>query len=158
MRQVLYQAGAGLRRCPVALVVALAFPGAKGYAKEAIEFNTDVLDISDRSHIDLSQFSQAGYIMPGKYQMVIRLNKAELPEQTLAFIKPDNDPQGSQVCLTPQVIAQLGLKASALRDLRWWHNGQCLDTASLPGGNRTCRSRRKRALPEYSPGVSGIYR
>jgi outer membrane usher protein PapC len=133
MRQVLYHAGAWLRRCPVALMVTLAFQGAKGYAADAIEFNTDVLDISDRSHIDLSQFSQAGYIMPGEYQMVIRLNKAELPEQTLAFIKPDNDPQGSQVCLTPQVIAQLGLKASALRDLKWWHSGQCLDNASLPG-------------------------
>lgn len=46
----------GLRRCPVALMVGLAFGRAIEYAAEKIEFNTYALDISDRSHIDLSRF------------------------------------------------------------------------------------------------------
>jgi outer membrane usher protein FimD/PapC len=135
MRQAFTHAGAGHFRRPVALLVALAIQGwgPMGQAAEVIQFNTDVLDISDRSHIDLSQFSQAGYIMPGQYQMVVRLNKAELPEQTLDFLPPDNDPQGSQVCLTHELVAQLGLKAAVAGDLKWWHAGQCLVPESLSG-------------------------
>ncbi|MFM5466164.1 FimD/PapC N-terminal domain-containing protein [Aeromonas simiae] len=34
---------------------------------KAVEFNIDLLDSIDRENIDLSQFSQAGYIMPGTY-------------------------------------------------------------------------------------------
>lgn len=45
MRPVLYHAGAGLRRSPVALMVV---QGAKGDVAEAIEFNTDVLTVTHR--------------------------------------------------------------------------------------------------------------
>ena len=38
----------------------------------AVEFNTDILDAEDKSNIDLSRFSQAGYIMPGKYSLSIK--------------------------------------------------------------------------------------
>ncbi|EAS0547955.1 hypothetical protein EX404_24865, partial [Salmonella enterica] len=40
----------------------------------AVDFNTDVLDATDRKNIDLSRFSSAGYIMPGQYQMDIMVN------------------------------------------------------------------------------------
>ncbi|MGU4684597.1 FimD/PapC N-terminal domain-containing protein, partial [Escherichia coli] len=39
----------------------------------AIDFNTDVLDAADRQNIDFSRFSRAGYIMPGQYQMEIKV-------------------------------------------------------------------------------------
>lgn len=98
----------------IAVVVSLALQGGmtKGYAAQSIQFNTDVLDVSDRAHIDLSQFSRAGFIMPGKYQMVVRLNKTELPEQPLGFLAPDDDPKGSEACLTRDLVAQLGLKST----------------------------------------------
>ncbi len=50
----------GLRRCPVALMVGLAFWKAIEYAVETIEFKTYTLDIIDRSHIDLSRFLRLG--------------------------------------------------------------------------------------------------
>lgn len=102
-------------------------------AEETIQFNTDVLDVKDRNHIDLNQFSRAGYLLPGQYNLAVRINKAELPEQTISFIVPDDDPKGSEPCLTSELVSHLGLKESALRHIEWWHNGECMNTASLEG-------------------------
>ncbi|WP_323989199.1 outer membrane usher protein [Pseudomonas canadensis] len=98
-----------------------------------IEFNTDVLDLSDRSNIDLSQFARSGFILPGTYSMVVQINTQPLSEQSVAFYPPDNDPKGSQACLSPGLVEQLGLKASGAASLTWWKGGQCLDTQGLPG-------------------------
>jgi len=100
---------------------------------KAVQFNTDVLDLDDRSHIDLSQFSQAGYVMPGTYTLALKVNKSSLSEQPVQFMAPDNDPKGSEACLTADMVTLLGLTASARRQLTWWHKGKCLDPASLEG-------------------------
>ena len=84
-----------------------------------IEFNTDVLDLSDRSNIDLSQFARSGFILPGTYSMVVQINTQPLSEQSVAFYPPDNDPKGSQACLSPGLVEQLGLKASGAASLTW---------------------------------------
>lgn len=98
-----------------------------------IQFNTDVLDLSDRTNFDLSQFSRSGFILPGVYPMNVQLNAQNLPEQRVAFIAPDNDPKGSEACLPLDVVEQFGLKEENLSKLSWWKNGQCLDISSLPG-------------------------
>ncbi|WP_420067324.1 outer membrane usher protein [Serratia ureilytica] len=105
----------------------------KAGAVEDIQFNTDVLDVNDRKNIDLSQFSRGGYIMPGQYSMVVRVNKSDLPEQPVAFYAPDGDANGSRACLSPELVAQLGIKDEAAKKLTWWREGACLDEASLPG-------------------------
>lgn len=120
--------------CPIApgvLVALIALHSA--HAEEAIQFNTDVLDVKERANIDLGQFSQAGYVMPGNYQLTVRVNKFDIPDQTVAFLAPENDPKGSQVCLTPELVQKFGLKEASLKDARWWHQNQCLDLASLHG-------------------------
>lgn len=121
-----------LRPVTVGVLLALSM-GQLAHAADGVEFNTDVLDLKDRSNIDLSQFTKAGYIMPGSYQMVIRLNQSELPEQPVQFLMPDNDPKGSEACVTPEMVSQLGLKQEMMSRLAWWHNGQCLDPKSLSG-------------------------
>ncbi len=98
-----------------------------------IEFNTDVLDLSDRTNIDLSRFARSGFILPGTYLMTVQINTQPIPEQSVAFYPPDNDPKGSQACLSPALVDQLGLKASEADKLVWWKSGQCLDVKSLPG-------------------------
>ncbi|MGY1878545.1 MULTISPECIES: outer membrane usher protein [Pseudomonas] len=98
-----------------------------------IEFNTDVLDLSDRTNIDLSQFARSGFILPGTYSMVVQLNNQPLPEQSVAFYPPDNDPKGSEACLSPAIVEQLGLKESGATELTWWKGGECLDIRALPG-------------------------
>lgn len=86
------------------------------WAEEAIQFNTDVLDVQDRGHIDLSQFSQAGYVMPGTYALAIQVNKSTLPEQQIQFLAPDNDPKGSRACLTTDLVTRLGLTMQPARN------------------------------------------
>ena len=98
-----------------------------------IEFNTDVLDLSDRTNIDLSQFARSGFILPGTYSMVVQINGQPVSEQSVAFYPPDHDPKGSQACLSPSLVEQLGLKASDAATLTWWKGGECLDIHGLPG-------------------------
>lgn len=98
-----------------------------------IEFNTDVLDLIDRSNIDLSQFARSGFILPGTYSMVVQLNTQPISEQSVAFFHPDDDPKGSAPCLSRELVEQLGLKASGADQLKWWKGGQCLDVTGLPG-------------------------
>ncbi|WP_421524185.1 outer membrane usher protein [Pseudomonas yamanorum] len=98
-----------------------------------IEFNTDVLDLVDRSNIDLSQFARSGFILPGNYSMVIQLNTQPISEQSVAFYHPDHDPKGSEACISRDLVEQLGLKGSEADKLKWWKGGECLDIKGLPG-------------------------
>lgn len=107
--------------------------GQSAIAADDIQFNTDVLDVHDRALVDLSRFSQAGYVMPGTYTLALEIGQSTLPEQPVVFLVPDDNPKGSEACLPPETVKVLSLTASATRKLTWWHNGQCLDPASLPG-------------------------
>ena len=115
------------------VMCSVLLPSRLVFADDAVQFNTDVLDVKDRSKIDLGQFSRSGYLMPGSYQLAIRVNSSELPEQKIDFIPPENDPKGSQACLTPEIVKDLGLKDSVYRNLSWTHNGQCLSLDALEG-------------------------
>lgn len=127
--------GLGNRRPRVlGLLISLILVGSARWAIAAdIEFNTDVLDVKDRANIDLEQFSRGNFIMPGDYLFSLHINKQMLTERSVVFYPPDNDPKGSEACITPQLVEQLGLKESALKTLTWWHQNQCLDHHSLQG-------------------------
>lgn len=102
-------------------------------AGDDIQFNTDVLDLKDRDNIDLSQFSRKGFILPGSYSLTIMLNDKALPERTIDFVAPESDPKGSEVCLTPEIVALLGIKESTLSGVTWGHEGECLNINTLSG-------------------------
>ena len=102
-------------------------------AGDDIQFNTDILDLNDRSNIDLSQFSRSGFILPGVYSMQVQVNTLSLTEQNIGFYPPDDDPKGSQACLSPELVKQLGLKSNKASELVWWNGEKCLDLDSLPG-------------------------
>ncbi|WP_455872227.1 outer membrane usher protein [Serratia proteamaculans] len=116
------------------ILVSIILGGGCYYAyADDIQFNTDVLDVKDRNNIDLDQFSRGGYIMPGDYSMKVRINKQELPEQPITFYVPDNDPKGSEACITPAMVEQFAIKPALQDKLTWWHQGQCLVSTSLDG-------------------------
>ncbi|WP_053116379.1 outer membrane usher protein [Winslowiella iniecta] len=98
-----------------------------------IRFNTDVMDIKDRENIDFAQFSRRGFILPGSYQMSIMINRHELPEQEIHFYPVDNNPEGSQACLTRNEVTAFAIKPNLLARLTWWHHGECLDISSIAG-------------------------
>lgn len=118
----------------VGICIACAL-GLFGYyaSAEEVQFNTDVLDVKDRENIDLGQFSRGGYIMPGDYMMLVRVNKQELPEQTVTFYPAEQDADDSAACISPAMVEQFGLKPDVKEKLTWWHQGECLSVDSLPG-------------------------
>lgn len=100
---------------------------------EDYDFNTDMLDVSDRKNIDLGQFAHAGFIMPGQYIMAVRVNNQSLGDQEVNFYAPENDPKGSEACITPKIVEKIGLKPKMKSQLTWWHQQQCLVLGSLKG-------------------------
>ncbi|HBU6717733.1 TPA: outer membrane usher protein [Serratia marcescens] len=118
----------------VGIYVACAL-GLFGYyaSAEEVQFNTDVLDVKDRDNIDLGQFSRGGYIMPGDYMMLVRVNKQELPEQSVIFYPAEQDANDSAACISMAMVEQFGLKPDKKEKLTWWHQGECLSLESLPG-------------------------
>lgn len=106
-----------------------------GWARAAdnIEFNIDVLDVKDRSNIDLSQFSQRDYIMPGSYVMSVHINQQIIPEQSIIFYSPDENPKLSLPCISPELAEQVGFKEEIVNQFSWWHEQQCLDLAKIKG-------------------------
>lgn len=118
-----------------ALLLSLA-----GVPAYAVDFNTDVLDAADRQNIDLSRFSQAGYIMPGQYQMEIRVNEQGISPSAfpVTFLEPpvsgtDGKKPLPQACLTPEMVGLMGLTPASLEKVTYWNNGQCADFSQLPG-------------------------
>lgn len=94
---------------------------------DAVDFNTDVLDVKDRSNIDLNRFSHVGYVMPGEYSLTVHVNDSSLQEENIAFVSPEGNPAGSEACLPPSLVSQFGFKEEIARHLTWWHKGECLD-------------------------------
>lgn len=75
-----------------------------------IEFNTDLLDIKDKESIDFGAFKKAGYIIPGEYTMQVVVNEVLIGERKVAFYEQSED--NSQLCLTTELVDELGLKKS----------------------------------------------
>lgn len=104
-------------------------------ATDTTEFNTDVMDVNDRSNVDVSHFSRAGYVMPGEYPLTLNVNGTEIREVPVTFAPPAGDPQGSVPCLTPAMVDLFGLKSGMEEKLVWAGSGEgrCLDVTSLAG-------------------------
>ena len=123
--------------CPVACGISMilgTWPGAVS-AKD-IEFNTDFLDVKNRDNINVSQFSRKGFIMPGTYLMQVNINGQELAQEfSVSWLAPENDPQGSEICAEPELVAQLGIKPELVDKFVWTTRGErrCLAPDALAG-------------------------
>jgi outer membrane usher protein FimD/PapC len=106
--------------------------GLNGFA-HAIEFNTDVLDTEDKQNIDLSRFATSGYVMPGQYQLEIKVNQHGIPAQTVLYLPRDGQPDSSDPCLPASIIAQIGLKPDIAAKISYWHQNTCADLNALDG-------------------------
>ncbi|MGJ7235711.1 FimD/PapC N-terminal domain-containing protein, partial [Morganella morganii] len=104
-----------VRLKPLTFLILLSLFSAAVQAEDITEFNTEVLDLNERGDIDLSQFSQAGYVMPGTYSLALKINNSMLAERQIRFLAPDNDPQGSMALMNPLMILVKIIK------LRWIH-------------------------------------
>ncbi|EDG8466759.1 fimbria/pilus outer membrane usher protein, partial [Salmonella enterica subsp. enterica serovar Muenchen] len=121
----------------VALVITLILLSGHSYA---VEFNTDIVDAEDKSNINFSAFSRSNYIMPGTYQMQVRLNGDSLGNDVaIPFYERPASDGGSlpEACLSPSLVAGMGLTEASLKKVGTWHQGQCADFRGLPGAELT---------------------
>ncbi|WP_368883129.1 outer membrane usher protein [Proteus mirabilis] len=102
-------------------------------AKDTIRFNTELLDLNDKSNIDLDKFSKANYIMPGSYVLKIKINNNVLPEQKIKFYPSEIDTDNTEACLDKELANKVGFKPDILKKLAWWNDGKCVDLNSIPG-------------------------
>lgn len=96
-------------------------------------FNTDVLDLDDKKNIDLNKFSEENYIMPGEYNLRLKINGESYDDIGVRYLVVADDVNSSRPCLTPDVVSKLGLTNEYNKKITWWHDGQCLNPESLPG-------------------------
>ena len=92
----------------------------------SVEFNTHLLDTDNRKNVDLSAYSQEGYIAPGEYLVDIILNGQMIKDQQLVNFNPDNTRHNSYACLTPSVIDAMALKNEVRTHLTFWPGTQCV--------------------------------
>ncbi|WP_179096601.1 fimbria/pilus outer membrane usher protein [Burkholderia pseudomallei] len=105
---------------------------AAGSHARATEFNASFLSIDGRNDVDLSQFAQADYTLPGTYLLDVQVNDVFFGLQSIEFVAHD-DGQGARACVAPELVAQFGLKKSLVENLPRTMGGRCADLASLDG-------------------------
>lgn len=105
---------------------------AAGSHARATEFNASFLSIDGRNDVDLSQFAQADYTLPGTYLLDVQVNDVFFGLQPIEFVAHD-DGQGARACVAPELVAQFGLKKSLVENLPRTMGGRCADLASLDG-------------------------
>lgn len=116
----------------LAMCISLAF--CKSDLAEAItEFNIDVLDINDRSRIDLGNFSNDGYVLPGDYLLDVKINNTTLNQRTIRYLADPGTKNDSRLCLPPDLIKMMALKKEAADKVRYWHDRQCADISGIEG-------------------------
>ena len=98
-----------------------------------IEFNTDVLDLNDRTNIDLRCFSRSGFILPGTYTMLVQINGQALSEQSVAFYPLMMTRRVARPACPQRSWRNFGLKAIEAARLTRWKGDECLDLQGLPG-------------------------
>ncbi|MBP6344660.1 fimbria/pilus outer membrane usher protein [Neisseriaceae bacterium CLB008] len=99
----------------------------------AVEFNTDILDVDERSDIDLTRFSEAGYVMPGTYVLDVYINKRVLPQQNIEYRAVAGEKNKSQACLPLSIIPRMLLKDEVRAKVKVSEDGQCADLSDIEG-------------------------
>lgn len=116
--------------------IALAISGShiNAWADDTIQFESRFLELKGDTKIDLNRFSKKGYIEAGKYNLHVQINKQPLPDvYDIFWYASEGDPTKTYACLPPDLVAQFGWLEEYARQLKWIHNGECLDMALLDG-------------------------
>ncbi|MBU9555495.1 fimbria/pilus outer membrane usher protein [Burkholderia multivorans] len=103
-----------------------------GSQSHATEFNLSFLSIDGTTDVDLSQFSQADFTLPGEYMLEVQVNDLFYGLQPIEFVALDASGAGKP-CLRAELVAQFGLKPSLAKDLPRFHGGRCVDLAAIEG-------------------------
>lgn len=106
-----------------------------------IEFNTDILDLEDKKHIDFTGFSNPGYILPGEYQLQIKVNGQNIGNGEIPIVfypellneKYNKKIAETRACLPISLGGRLGLTEEAKKNIVLSHSENCLDFSKSLG-------------------------
>lgn len=118
-------AGRPVALIPACLLAVVTLPAmaAGESAPGDVEFNTSFLDSAYTAGVDLKQFSRGNGMQAGEYLVDVWLNDDLLATQKLTFSK---QPDGRvAVCMTPELLARLNVRAAALQNTDRLSAGQC---------------------------------
>ncbi len=99
----------------------------------AVDFNTDILDVDERSEVDLSRFSEVGYVMPGTYVLDVYINKRVLPRQSIEYRAVAGEKTKSEACLPLSIIPKMLLKDEVRAKIKVTEDGTCADFSDIEG-------------------------
>ncbi|HAO9129025.1 TPA: fimbrial biogenesis outer membrane usher protein [Escherichia coli] len=123
-----------LRVLPCCVALAMSGSYVNAWAEDEIQFDSRFLELKGDTKIDLKRFSSQGYVEPGKYNLQVQLNKQPLTEEyDIYWYAAENDASKTYACLTPELVAQFGLKEDVAKNLQWIHDGKCLNPGQLEG-------------------------
>lgn len=105
------------------------------YNVEAIEFNSEVLDTEDNGSIDLSAFSETGYVYPGDYQFMVAVNKSNISQDTfdVRILKSTTNANKTSVCLTKNIVNKIGLNTGAIKKIIYDDENKCSNLDQFSG-------------------------
>ncbi|MBN6028872.1 fimbria/pilus outer membrane usher protein [Pantoea ananatis] len=124
-----------LPRKKIGVCILLALSGCV-FPAYSVEFNMDILDAEDRSNIDLSHFSEAGYIMPGEYLLTLKINGSTVSDQGISFKETafqKDEKSHIRACLNREQVDMLGLRPEALAKVIFNEEGSCANFDGLEG-------------------------
>lgn len=118
----------------LAIGLTLACDVKNSWAEEVVEFNTQFLESQEGASYDLTRFSHKGYVLPGSYDLQILVNNSALPdEHTVVWYTPEDSPNDSIACLSPELVELLGIQPDVVKKFQWVKNGSCLKPRQLNG-------------------------
>jgi outer membrane usher protein FimD/PapC len=121
------------KKIAVVVYSILTFVVCKVHAASEVEFNTDVLDLKDGKNIDLSKFSNPGYIMPGAYAMTIFVNNRNIGEHSVQWVTNKVDEKTSKPCLNYDVIERIGFKKKQEQKVIKVKEEDCFELSEING-------------------------
>ncbi|HBB3822605.1 TPA: fimbria/pilus outer membrane usher protein [Escherichia coli] len=123
-----------LRILPWCIALAMSGSYSSVWAEDDIQFDSRFLELKGDTKIDLKRFSSQGYVEPGKYNLQVQLNKQPLAEEyDIYWYAGEDEASKSYACLTPELVAQFGLKEDVAKNLQWSHDAKCLKSGQLEG-------------------------
>lgn len=123
-----------LRVLPCCIALAMSGCYVNAWAEDEIQFDSRFLELKDDTKIDLKRFSSQGDVEPGKYNLQVQLNKQPLGEEhDIYWYASEHDAGKTYACLTPELVAQFGLKEYVAKNLQWIRDGKCLNPGQLEG-------------------------
>lgn len=100
-----------------------------------VNFNTDVLDASDRDNIDLTRFATDNYVPPGDYLLDIKINGQAVGQEKIRYISIENDKK-TQACINRELLTKLALKEEALQQVTELYP-DCFNLLKVSGSSLT---------------------